>query len=112
MRARINNLDENIIAVKTGGSSPQLLLYDLRNKENDLQKNVIKLKGHDREGFGLAWNPLINGKIISGSDDKKIIFYDANSLESEPVVWNASEAVEDLKWSNFDPHIFASPQQD
>ena len=37
MRARINSKDENIIAVKTGGVNPELLVYDLRNKESDLE---------------------------------------------------------------------------
>jgi len=32
MRVRINGKDENIIAVKTGGANPELLIYDLRNK--------------------------------------------------------------------------------
>lgn len=33
MRARINKRNENLICVKTGGANPELLVYDLRNKD-------------------------------------------------------------------------------
>jgi hypothetical protein len=47
MRARINRHDESLIAVKTGGATPELLVYDLRNKEEELEQSVIKLPGHE-----------------------------------------------------------------
>ena len=27
------------------------------------------LKGHQKEGYGLAWNPHEEGQLLSGSDD-------------------------------------------
>jgi histone-binding protein RBBP4 len=112
MRARINRHDENLLAVKTGGVSPELLLYDLRNKEADLESKVVKLAGHENEGFGLSWNPLLNGRLLSGSDDQKIFLYDVVHPDVESVSWTASGGVEDIKWSNFDDSIFATAQQD
>lgn len=32
MKARINYLDQNLIAVKTGGANTEFIVYDLRNK--------------------------------------------------------------------------------
>ncbi len=32
-KARINRFDENLIAVKVGGTNTELIIYDLRNKE-------------------------------------------------------------------------------
>ena len=46
MRAGINRFDENYLAVKTGGANPELIIYDLRNKEEDLENNAVKLNGH------------------------------------------------------------------
>ena len=92
LRVRINGKDENIIAVKTGGASPELLVYDLRNKEADLEQNVVKLAGHQNQGFGLAWSSQANGKLLSGSDDKKIFLYDLNNPD-KGLSWGASDGV-------------------
>lgn len=29
----------------------------------------IRLKGHSKEGYGLSWNPNLNGNLLSASDD-------------------------------------------
>ena len=29
----------------------------------------IRLKGHTKEGYGLSWNPNLNGNLLSASDD-------------------------------------------
>lgn len=57
MKARINRFDENLIAVKIGGANTELIIYDLRNKEEELENNCIRLEGHTQEGFGLSWSP-------------------------------------------------------
>ena len=72
----------------------------------------MKLAGHQNEGFGLAWSPITNGQLLSGSDDEKIIVFDVNTPEAKSVEWKASGGVEDVKWSNFDSNMFASAQQD
>jgi hypothetical protein len=36
MKARISRFDENLIAVKIGGANTELIIYDLRNKEEEL----------------------------------------------------------------------------
>jgi hypothetical protein len=36
LRARINRFDENFVAVKTGGANSEFIMYDLRNKEDEL----------------------------------------------------------------------------
>jgi len=33
MKARINHLNESLIAMKTGGYNPEYIVYDLRNQE-------------------------------------------------------------------------------
>ena len=29
----------------------------------------LRLKGHQKEGYGLSWNPNVNGNLLSASDD-------------------------------------------
>ena len=29
----------------------------------------LRLKGHQKEGYGLSWNPNMNGHLLSASDD-------------------------------------------
>lgn len=45
---------------------------------NDEVKPDLKLLGHRREGFGLAWNPVRAGLLLSGSDDNLICVWDVN----------------------------------
>ena len=77
-----------------------------------MESNAVKLTGHENEGFGLAWSPIINGQLLSGSDDSKILLYDVAHPDVESVSWTAAAGVEDVKWSHFDPSIFATAQQD
>lgn len=87
------------------------MIYDLRNKEQELEQNVLKLVGHENEGFGLDWHPSQPGIILSGSDDKQIFMFDLFQ-GSQNANWQATDGVEDVKWSFLDPHIFGSAQQD
>lgn len=29
----------------------------------------LRLRGHQKEGYGLSWNPNLNGYLLSASDD-------------------------------------------
>ena len=29
----------------------------------------LRLRGHQKEGYGLSWNPNVNGNLLSASDD-------------------------------------------
>jgi hypothetical protein len=35
-------------------------------------KPELRLAGHKKEGYGLCWNPLKKGHLLSGSDDSLI----------------------------------------
>lgn len=39
------------------------------------------LKGHTKEGYGLAWNPHEEGMLMSGSDDSLICYWDISQGE-------------------------------
>lgn len=39
---------------------------------NDEVKPEIVLTGHTKEGYGLSWNPNVEGLLVSGSDDMNV----------------------------------------
>jgi len=66
----------------------------------------MRLTGHSKEGYGLDWNPLQAGLLLSGSDDKRICLWDINqsnltSSSVDPVrVWEGhTQEVEDVAWN-------------
>ncbi|RLN36279.1 WD-40 repeat protein MSI1 [Panicum miliaceum] len=78
----------------------------------------VVLRGHDAEGYGLAWSPMKEGWLLSGSYDKKICLWDLASGNGAPVldahqVFEAHEdLVEDVAWHLKDENIFGSVGDD
>ena len=68
----------NIIATKTTSGEIHIFNYHKHATvpENDEVKPQLKLSGHTKEGYGLSWNPQLEGNLISGSDDQKICLWD------------------------------------
>jgi len=69
----------------------------------------LKLLGHKREGFGLAWNPVNAGLLLSGSDDNLVCVWDvnqpnqlSNTLDPFCVYDAHTQVVEDVAWNNHD----------
>lgn len=46
----------------------------------------VVLKGHDAEGYGLAWSPMKEGWLLSGSYDKKVCLWDLAAASGAPVL--------------------------
>ncbi|ORY71290.1 WD40-repeat-containing domain protein [Pseudomassariella vexata] len=69
----------------------RILIFD-RTKHsvnpNGKVEPQIELVGHDREGFGLSWNPHVEGSLASGSEDKTVCLWDLKSLEGGRTVLN------------------------
>jgi WD40 repeat protein len=80
---------------------------------------LLKLTGHTKEGYGVCWNSLTAGRIVSGSDDATICTWDAeathaNSQAVEPLATykGHTSVVEDVAWHTSSPSIFASVGDD
>jgi len=62
----------------------------------------------------LDWHPNFEGKLVSGSFDKKACIWDikdsSNSVKPTRVFEHES-SVEDAKWFKKDPYLFATASQ-
>ncbi|KAL3869279.1 hypothetical protein ACJMK2_041982 [Sinanodonta woodiana] len=77
------------------------------------------LKCHHKEGYGLSWNPIQNGYIISGSGDHTIYLWDINSMPTErgvidpiTIFTEHTSVVNDVEWHPFYQSIYGSVADD
>jgi histone-binding protein RBBP4 len=72
----------NIIATKT--VSGEINIYDYFKHPakpqvaGEVKAPQLRLVGHEREGYGLAWSHRKEGMLVSGSDDGIICVWDIN----------------------------------
>ena len=43
----------------------------------------LRLKGHEKEGYGLSWSPKAVGRLLSASDDHTICLWDISSCAKD-----------------------------
>ena len=82
-------------------------------------KPDLRLLGHTQEGYGLAWNPIKKGYLLSGSDDCRVCVWDINATNQNQLTEEAihnfeahSSIVEDVAWNNFDEFVFSTVGDD
>lgn len=120
-RARYMPQNPDIIATKT--PSADVLVFDIRNHPSrPLNRDVnpkLRLKGHQREGYGLSWNANRDGYLVSSSDDTTVCMWDINASAktgNEVPVLNVfrghTAVVEDVAWHSTHPLLFVSVADD
>ncbi|CAL8100321.1 unnamed protein product [Orchesella dallaii] len=123
-RARYMPQDSNIVATKS--SSPEVFIFDCSKypevPEDSKFSPLLRLRGHQKEGFGLSWNLKEKGKLLSGSYDALICLWDLNKsscTENNVKYLNAcrtfrahEDVVEDVDWHPEQKHLFASVGDD
>ncbi|CDR43663.1 CYFA0S12e02982g1_1 [Cyberlindnera fabianii] len=108
-RARHNPLAPATVATISG--SGDVYLYDI---DGDKKQKPTHLKHHKENGYGLSWNPLINGHLLTSSDDKTVALWDTlnNTTTPQMVFTNHTDIVNEVQWHNKNPHIFGSVSDD
>ena len=122
-----------------------MLVFDYTkhpSKPKDAERNICKpnlrLKGHTKQGYGLAWSTHEPGKLVSAGDDHLICYWDIGAttpgsssssssssssassssaaasapsgtvLHASKVIRGHTDVVEDVAWHRFSPHLIGS----
>ncbi|KAI0985387.1 hypothetical protein GJ496_009620 [Pomphorhynchus laevis] len=121
-RARYMPQNPCVIATKTPTSD--VLLFEITKHSNRREipgkcNPELRLKGHSKEGYGLSWNPNINGHLLSASDDQTICLWNVNANHNESRCMDAhtiyrghTSVVEDVAWHNLHETVFGSVGDD
>nr|GMD08607.1 WD-40 repeat-containing protein MSI2-like [Ipomoea batatas] len=78
----------------------------------------LRLRGHDKEGYGLSWSPFREGSLLSASNDCKICFMDIFAtpndkvLEADHIYKEHEDVVEDVSWHLKNANLFGSVGDD
>lgn len=65
---------------------PETYLYDY-TKHPSFPKDAVPdhiLRGHERGGYGIAWNPVSAAELLTSGDDGLVCRYDLNTPREEP----------------------------
>ncbi|XP_021753061.1 WD-40 repeat-containing protein MSI2-like [Chenopodium quinoa] len=107
----------NLVAAKTSGL--EVYVFDVAKEANSNSCDPeVRLRGHEKEGYGLSWSPLKEGYLLSGSYDCKICLWDVSSMPQSKVldsmnVYKAHEnIVEHVAWHPKNENLFGSVGDD
>lgn len=119
-RARCMPQNPALIGAKTSGC--EVFVFDYMKQATKQQGGEcdpdLRLKGHDKEGYGLSWSPFKEGYLLSGSQDHKICLWDVSAVAQNKIldaihVYEAHESVvEDVTWHMKNENIFGSAGDD
>ncbi|KAL7156423.1 hypothetical protein ABFS83_02G008000 [Erythranthe nasuta] len=119
-RARCMLQNPAIVAAKTSGS--EVYVFDTTKQLVDAKGSScepdLRLRGHDKEGYGLSWSSLKQGYLLSGSNDCKICLWDVSAMPQEKVleanyIYEGHEnVVEDVSWHLKNENLFGSVGDD
>ncbi|KAM5550082.1 hypothetical protein ABKV19_001162 [Rosa sericea] len=119
-RARCMLQKPNIVGAKTSGS--EVYVFDctkqgLKSQDGECDPD-LRLRGHDKEGYGLSWSPFKEGYLLSGSNDCKICLWDVSALAEDRVLYpmhvfeRHESVVNDVSWHSKNGNLFGSVGDD
>ena len=109
----------NIIA--TQNSNGEILIFDYfkhpnqPKEENEESKPSLRLKGHSTvEGYGLNWNTLKEGELVSGNGDGKVCLWQINEQKNmSPIIeWKEHDSCNDVCFNKKNGNILLSCGED
>ncbi|OLL26341.1 Histone acetyltransferase type B subunit 2, partial [Neolecta irregularis DAH-3] len=119
---RARYMPQNPEMIATWTVSGDVLVFD-RTKHSNHSTGAcnpqIRLKGHTKEGYGLAWNPQKEGHLVSGSEDTFINAWDITSFSKEKATMSPcrtykthSSVVNDIAFHPHHDSLFGSVSDD
>lgn len=121
---RARYMPQNPYLIATKSISSEVYVFDWskhpsKPKADGAFEPDLVLKGHSKEGYGLAWNPHQEGHLISGSDDSMICSWDISTatksshiLEPRAVYTAHTSVVEDVAFHLHHANLFGSVGDD
>ncbi|KAF0881647.1 RBBP7 protein, partial [Crocuta crocuta] len=91
-RARYMPQNPHIIATKTPSSDVLVFDYTKHPAKPDPSGECnpdLRLRGHQKEGYGLSWNSNLSGHLLSASDDHTVCLWDINAGPKEGKIVDA-----------------------
>lgn len=111
-----------VIATKPPSSDVLVFDYTKHPSKPDASGKCnpdLRLKGHQKEGYGLSWNPNSTGLLLSSSNDHTVCMWDVNGATKDNKNLTAlntfkghSDIVEDVCWHCLHDSLFASVSDD
>uniref|UniRef100_A0A4W6FR38 Histone-binding protein RBBP4-like N-terminal domain-containing protein n=1 Tax=Lates calcarifer TaxID=8187 RepID=A0A4W6FR38_LATCA len=111
-----------IIATKTPTSDVLVFDYTKHPSKPDASGEChpdLRLRGHQKEGYGLSWNSNLSGCLLSASDDHTICLWDISAVPKERKTVDAktiftghTAVVEDVSWHLLHESLFGSVADD
>eukprot|EP00123_Amoebidium_parasiticum_P008709 comp18973_c1_seq1/m.21274 comp18973_c1_seq1/g.21274 ORF comp18973_c1_seq1/g.21274 comp18973_c1_seq1/m.21274 type:complete len:413 (-) comp18973_c1_seq1:285-1523(-) len=119
-RARLMPQNQHIIA--TRGPHSDVCVFDytkLPLKPEDTCNPTFRLKGHEKDGYGISWNQQQMGLLASSSDDMTVCVWNItqggknnNELDALCRYHYHEDIVEDVSWNPKVSYLFASVSDD
>ncbi|KAF2980702.1 hypothetical protein EK904_001233 [Melospiza melodia maxima] len=107
-RARYMPQNPRIVATKT--PSADVLVFDCTKHPSEPDPSgecnpEFRLRGHQKEGYGLSWNSNLSGYLLSASDDHTVCLWDVSAgpkegkiVDAKAIFTGLSAVVEDVAW--------------
>lgn len=118
---RARSMPQNPFIIATKSPSASVYVFDV-SKHPSVPADCSSFRpehvcaGHEKEGYGLCWNPHAAGQLLSGSDDAKICFWDlggaGESVEATRTWKGHADVIEDVSWHPHSPNVFGSVGDD
>ncbi|KAG7752420.1 hypothetical protein KL911_003702 [Ogataea haglerorum] len=111
---RVRAMPQNSRVISTINGKGDVFVYHLDAKMN--QENRNRLIHHTDNGYGLSWNPNVEGELATCSDDQTVAVWDIVRSETEitptSVFSNHTSIVNDVRWHNFSGNSLGSVSED
>uniref|UniRef100_F7A4Z7 RB binding protein 7, chromatin remodeling factor n=2 Tax=Ornithorhynchus anatinus TaxID=9258 RepID=F7A4Z7_ORNAN len=121
-RARYMPQNPCIIATKTPSSDVLVFDYTKHPSKPDPSGECnpdLRLRGHQKEGYGLSWNSNLSGHLLSASDDHTVCLWDISAgpkegkiVDAKAIFTGHSAVVEDVAWHLLHESLFGSVADD
>lgn len=117
---RARSMPQNQFMIATKSPSSQVLVFDYSRHDSTPMDSICRPQhrclGHNAGGYGISWNPSVEGQLLSGSEDSTVCMWNLKGANSEvqaiTVFRGHDSDVQDVDWSHQHSSLFASVGDD